>query len=197
VFSKAAWILSMKRPARQEFNIFLLLTLAALAASGCHVPPSPPPQPTVIASPAIPTPAGISLRFSTIHQDDDSTWPWYKGEPRLFVAPNTEDLAPFLEYLPEQVRAQLSAIDFDQSFVLAVFRGLVPTHDYRVSILDIRVRQNIVLVTASSERPTGEVETESTSPYHIARVERDLIDWKTGPTFVLYLDGVQVQRSSL
>lgn len=177
--------------------IIIILILAAL--TNCRGPSTITPQPSSTATipPATPTPAGISLAFVTIDQVDDSMWPVYEGEACLFVARDANELTAFLDYLPGETQARLVTTDFDNSFVLAVFRGIVPGHRYQVTIQAVRVHEGVVSVTAVTEIPTTLIEGEVTSPYHVVQVEQDAVNLQRGVVFVFFLDGMEAQSFSL
>ena len=90
----------------------------------------------------------------------------------------------------------LLVTDFDNGFIVAVFRGSQATTGFHVTIQDVRIFDNNISVHAITERPNGEELTTTTSPYHVIRVDKNNIDLAEA-NVLFFLDGAEVEGIAL
>ncbi|MCB9136210.1 MAG: protease complex subunit PrcB family protein [Anaerolineales bacterium] len=122
---------------------------------------------------------GMELPFETIERASSS---WRIGyyqdeEPKLVVLTETDEIDDLGETISTTAEAILRHLNFDQEFAVVVFQGLKGSDDYGVEIQKISVQENTVMIIAHfTERnpdPDFVIAYGNTSPYHIAKVERN------------------------
>jgi hypothetical protein len=120
-----------------------------------------------------PTAQAVALPFETIAQDD-STYRHvvYNGtRPLLVLVNGPQDLPRLDQWLPPATLDRVAAVDYERSFVLALFRDPQGTTGWTTTIQGVRWQAGKLVVQALLVSPYrgGAV---ITSPYHVVRVAR-------------------------
>lgn len=142
-----------------------------------------------------------NLSFETISADVGfRTGRSYSGEaPDFLVITRPEEVdAPGLEIqFHSELAEQLRALDYQRSFVIVLFRGLLSGRslEYTVDILGVaRAGEKVVLrVHLGVPGPGSIVSQAYSSPYHIIAVPKEG-KWAQDIHFVLEVDGQRVKE---
>jgi len=112
---------------------------------------------------------------------------WGAREPGLMVVADTEDLVQ-LDHLitVERGLPQLSEVDFDTYFVVAIFLGRQPFTHEGITLDRAVHKGDVVSLYTRVGRTTGK--DMATSPYNLVRVRKEG-SWDRRIEFKLYLEG--------
>jgi len=141
------------------------------------------------------------LAFETIDQDESgpSGRSYGEEEPNLLIITRPEEVdTPELDIqFPPALAEQLRALDYDRSFAIVVFRGLLGARspEYTVDILQlIRYEERVVLKAHFGEPGLGSRRYPAfSSPYRVIEVSKEG-RWSQEIRFVLEVDGQEVRE---
>lgn len=148
---------------------------------GCH--PSILALPQVATSVSLPssklmTPAKlpdmVNIPFDNLAQGDS-----YTAEveiPTLFVATNAAQATRFTQWLNNtDITNQIQAVDFNTTWVVAVFRGQVGSSGYGITVEEISTAPKTVQIKVNVTEPAPDrvVSTVISYPYHIILIPRE------------------------
>jgi hypothetical protein len=169
-----------RRICRVSVQSSLLLLVLLLGSSACR-------------------PREINLSFETIEQRDwAGTGQAYEArEPGLMVITQAEDMAALDDWITEDAKSQLEALDYDTHFALIVLQGWKPTNGYAVEVKRIACRENAVNVYAEFREPQPDEAKADvvTSPYHLIQIQKDG-EWGQDTTFNVVVDDTVVASLS-
>lgn len=103
--------------------------------------------------------------------------------PTLFVASNAAEAARFTQLLNKtEVTKRIQTIDFNSTYIVAVFRGQVGSSGYGIAIQQISTAAGTVQLTVSLTNPPSDrlVSTVIAYPYHIVLVPREKLNLTPG-----------------
>jgi len=148
-------------------SVLALTTIALLlGVTACR--PSPPELPKE-----------TELPFETIERRDWSgdigLEPYSGAEPRVILVTSRPEIDQLKLLITPQAMDQLARLDFEQYFVIAVFRGRKPSSGYDTIIERVARQGNKIVIFAQFWEPSPyyEVQAEETSSYHVIKVHRD------------------------
>lgn len=120
---------------------------------------------------------GVDLPFETIEQAEKPlmTQGYLDREPGIIVIANKQDVDHLHDWVNEDTKEYLRGLDYEHSFVLAVFQGWKSTGGYEIEILQITHQGGKVYITANlvDAPPEGPVTLAVTSPYHVITMPKD------------------------
>lgn len=144
------------------FTLLALIILVGVIACG--------PKPTEL-------PKEIQLPFDTIERNDNlSAEEGYSGqEPRVIFITTRQAIDRLKGLVTQETIDRLAELNFQQYFVLAVFRGRQATFGYDTIIERVARRGNKIVIYAQFWEPSPYyvVQAAETSPYHVIKVRRD------------------------
>lgn len=155
---------------RPRLVVPLVAGLAALLLAGCQfLPPS--------RSSAV-EPEGTEVPFETIALDEWGVNDEMGTEPQLILITSEDDLTSVQDFVREEDFAKLQQIDFSTYGVIALFRGVKETSNFKTVIERITQRNSTLLVDARFWVPQSGA-AQLTSPYHLVKISRDYISAQT------------------
>ncbi len=121
---------------------------------------------------------GINVPFETIGQATEysGAMGYPDGEPLVILLTTPGEISQIEEFISQAALEQLTALDFQQYVVIAVFRGLKSNTGFPTIIERVTLRDNQATVYTQfwDEGKGGyAVGAASTSPYHLVKVHRD------------------------
>jgi hypothetical protein len=142
--------------------LFLLLSMAACSST------SPPVQ------------AGeVVIPFEEVSMSVDGSA--YEGqEPKLLLATTLEELAEIKALASSAPVPEIEQVALSKYAVIALFRGVQPSTNYKVVVETILSNNDILIIRAQYWEPDPNIEsaTVETSPYHIVKVRQDKLATK-------------------
>lgn len=117
-------------------------------------------------------PQETELPFETIERYDLSQ---YIGPPRVILITTRPETDRLKGLVSQQALDQLAALDFQQFFAIALFRGRQANTGYDTIIERVTRQDNRIVVYAQFWEPSPfyAVNPSETSPYHVIKVNRD------------------------
>jgi hypothetical protein len=94
-------------------------------------------------------------------------------EPQLMLLTTADDLTKVKDLMSEEDFANLQQVDFQDYFVVALFRGWRPSSNYQTVIERITRRNDTLTVEAQFWEPGAVASEGETSPYHVVKIARD------------------------
>jgi hypothetical protein len=136
-------------------------------------------------------PQQSDIPFDTIDRSDwsDSDTAYEPQEPTLIIIAQRDEAASLSNWITEEAKTALQAMDYSSYFALALFQGQKPSSGYSVQIDRIARRNDTVTVYAQFQEPSPaeEKSPEMTSPYQLVRVQK-VGTWNQVITFNLVVD---------
>jgi len=147
--------------------ITLTTTLLFIFVVACQ------PQP-LTPQPLTPPPV-TELPFETVAQDEWGVNDEMDAEPQLVLLTTADDLTNIKDLVNEEDFANLQQVDFQDYFVVALFRGWRPSSNYQTIIERITRRNDALTVEAQFWEPSPKWASAAaiTSPYHIVKIAKD------------------------
>ncbi|HYP12364.1 MAG TPA: protease complex subunit PrcB family protein [Bryobacteraceae bacterium] len=99
------------------------------------------------------------------------------SDPRVaavYIVQSLENVAKLPEVITAEHRKAIGGLDYSSRLVIAVFRGEVGTGGYSITVLDIKVEQQRLEITAELTNPAKDSMTTFgfSSPYHLVAVPK-------------------------
>jgi len=158
-----------------------------------------PLVPVLMLVPSACKPQETSLPFETVERREwVSTGQVYKArEPGVIVIARPEDVASLNDWVTEDAKAQLQALDYTAYFALVVFQGWKGTDGYSIQIERITRREDdvAILVLLQEPRPDERKNDIVTSPYHLVQVQK-VGAWDRDITFTVVEDETTIALAS-
>lgn len=117
-----------------------------------------------------------SILFETIALEE-----WGGGyeskDPHAFLLIDPADIAEIADFVKPEHLEQLHQVDFAQNAVIAVFRGIQPSSNYKIVIERINTQDALLTIHAQFWEPAPNQggAAQETSPYHLVSVAKDRI----------------------
>jgi hypothetical protein len=94
--------------------------------------------------------------------------------PTIYIAESVGDVNKFKKLLTDADRNVLATVDFESRIVVAVFRGVVSSNGFAITILKIAPEQQYARVTVklADPPPNSNVRFGFTNPYHVVTIPR-------------------------
>lgn len=151
-------------------EFLILLTLGAVL-TGCGAE----------ISPSTPAPKGIELSFETIEQDNwgrSEEVAYSAQEPRFVLINSVQDISRLGTWVSPTAIEQLTTMNFDRYFAIAVFRGRQASSGYDTIIKRVTQQGDriVIYVEFWEPSPYWEIAAVATSPYHLIKVRREVGD---------------------
>lgn len=122
-------------------------------------------------------PREVELSFETIEQNDTySPEEGYGGaEPHIVLVTTRQEIDRLKDLISQVALNQLTELNFEQYFVIAVFRGRQGSSGYDTIIKRVVKQDNKIVVHVELWEPGPHyvVIDIETSPYHLIKVRRD------------------------
>lgn len=133
-----------------------------------------------------------TLPFETVAQNNVRSG-WYSDEPGIVIVATPDELAKIYGLVVPDDYQQLKAIDYDRSFVIAVFQGLGSPQDEapEIQIEQVDKQDAMIQITASTHPVPLDISQPSKSPYQIIKIEKES-GWGIEGTFSLQLDEMSI-----
>lgn len=115
----------------------------------------------------------IDLVFESLEQSDLGDYAL--KESRLLLVSTQDDIDQIADLISQSALAKLEALDFEQYYAIAAFRGTQPTSGYDTLIERVTRRGDEIVVYVKFWEPSPHyaVLDEATSSYHLIKVRRD------------------------
>jgi hypothetical protein len=128
------------------------------------------------------------LDFRTVDRGDSHTAALEK--PALFVAGDASQVESFAGWLNEELAAQVRGVDFDRSWVIAVFRGLANSSGYGIETRTIHATEESVELIVDLKDPAADqgVAQVISYPYHIVVVPKETLQPVSGTVFLVHTE---------
>lgn len=179
------------------FGLSLLLLIMGLAVLivSCQLESAPTvaPAATPTATPGvtlvIPAVETVELPFETVEREN-----WNKervNEQRMVLVTNQSEIEQLKNHISTEAMEQLSKLDYEKYFVIAVFRRGRPTTGYDV-VIERVVKQSdkiVVYVQFWEPAPYSGFSEVMTDPYHVVKVQRPDI---FGPHFEIFMQTILI-----
>lgn len=110
-------------------------------------------------------------------------------QPTLFVASNVTEATRFTQWLNDpNITQRIQAVNFDATYIVAVFRGQVGSSGYGITIQQINTAAGTVKLSVSLTAPPPDrlVSTVIAYPYHIILVPREKLPLSPGTSWSAY-----------
>jgi hypothetical protein len=185
----------MSNKKRTRFSVlFVLLGLTFSGwLTGCNsnVPTTPllitPSSSPALATQPKPTEAGQTIAFENLAQGDS-----YIAEvesPTLFVISSTSEANRLVGWLNDaEAIARIQKVDFNTTWIIAVFRGKVKSSGYGITVDAVRFTPEAVQTTVSLIEPAPDqaVSAVISYPYHLILLPREKLQVASGTTWTVY-----------
>jgi hypothetical protein len=109
--------------------------------------------------------------------------------PTLFVVSNAAEADRFTQWLNDpEIAQQIQTVDFNTTYVVAIFRGKVGSSSYGIAIQEISTTPGTVQlrVNLTQPAPNQNVSDVITYPYHIVSVSREKLPIAPETTWSVY-----------
>lgn len=133
-----------------------------------------------------------SLAIETLHSGMSEYWQLWQT-PGLILINTVQDI-PLLDSVTRRSEIDPMSIDYNKYFIAVLFQGLQGSTGYEISLQQAKKEDSRLLLQAHAREPfVGEtVGLGSTSPYHIAKIERGGNEWSNEIDVALSFNGTQV-----
>lgn len=120
-------------------------------------------------------------------------------DPTIFVAGSAKEIEPFIGWLDEGVANRIRRIDFNSSFVVAVFSGRMGSDGYGITIQRINLVSEVVKIEVKITEPAPDRAYSDviTYPYGMILINREKLQVTNGTVWSVYApDGTMLTQIS-
>ncbi|MEM7536928.1 MAG: protease complex subunit PrcB family protein [Chloroflexota bacterium] len=115
--------------------------------------------------------------FMTIERESQRAG-WTEQDPHLVIITNANEIDVLANWVSPQALTALHDVDYNQSYVVAVFQGMKPTTDYGIEVYRLSHEGTQMVIHTAADWPYKFADSNSipqdmiTSPYHLIAVNR-------------------------